>query len=615
MEAPPQGPTGQAVLLPSISASHVNGSTSVLSFSGKNVGAEQQTLVQKLSQHLLEAQQQVQQLTERQQQHESELAEQVQARQASQHTTLQLLTQQEVCTQKEALLHEQQAEVTHLQSQLQEQQQLCKQQSESIADLTQQLSQLQHAAAQQEEDDAGQYKQLQQASSDLEQLLKTQQQQLQQQDRALQEKQDSLSHKEELLVQQQQQTEHLQDIYHSSCERLDAVTKASKQAEVQLHDQADLLHQQEQEISRQALLLECHQQLHQQLSSALALASAQAQHSRLQDLEAVMQRLQQSMDSHCQLIQQEAHSSGSALRQRQGLLTGAPSQAEFKLQCAREHIQQLKADLTLQKANAKEQKQTLSHKQGLVSELQMELRSLSELACKQRSELQALESQTFEQQQQSAHHTHLLRQQQQALSELQRKFVQAQAAAEQAKHASELSSQAEQHAQKLAQHQRQELASQAGVTQQLQTQVQTLNSTVHQQQQELVVGAEAVQQLQRLLLDKEVSLSQQHEQLLQQDGLLRQQRELLVNQDTALQVYKGSASPRARWGHIHLQLAHRHAQARQRRLLASLFHCWLFECHSRKCQHGKLARFNAQGSRRWLWRCFTAWVGLAQASR
>ena len=612
----PQGSTGQALWLLSISRTWKH------KLLWQIVGAEQQKLVLKLSQHLLEAQQQVQQLTERQQQYEAELAEQIQTRQDSQHTTQQLLTQQGVCTQQEALLHKQQAEVTHLQSQLQEQQQLSKRQSEKIADLTEQLSQPQDATAQQDEVDAEQYKQLQQTSSNLEQLLKTQQQQLQQRDRALQEMQDSLSHKEELLMQQQQQTDHLQDLYHGSCERLDAVTKASKQAESQLQGQADLLQHQEQEISKQARLLECHQQLHQQLSGALALASAQAEHSRLQHLEAMTQRLQQSMDSHCELIRQEAHSNGSALGQRQGLLTEAPSQAEFKLRRAREHIQQLKADLTVQKAAAKEQKQSLSHKQGLVSELHMELRSLSDLACKQRSKLQALECQVLEQQQQSAHHTQLLRQQQQALSKrsaaaekLQQKSVEAQAAAEQAKRASELSSQAEQHAQKLAQHHQQELASQVRVAQQLQTQIQTLDSTVQQQQQEVAAHAEALQQLQQLLLDKEVLLSEQHEQLLQQDGLLRQQRELLVNQDTALQVYKGSASPRARWGHIHLQLAHRHAQARQRRLLAAVFHCWLLECCRRKRQRGKLVRFDARCSRRRFWKCFAAWASLAQASR
>ena len=138
---------------------------------------------------------------------------------------------------------------------------------------------------------------------------------------------------------------------------------------------------------------------------------------------------------------------------------------------------------------------------------------------------------------------------------------------------------------------------------------------MHRQQQELGEHAEAIQQLQLLLLDKESLLSEQHEQLLQQDGLLRQQRQLLVNQDTALQAYRGSSSPRARWSHHHLQVAHRHAQARQRRLLSALLRHWVLVCRHNKCQQHKLQWYEARRSRCCLWRCFTAWASHAQASR
>jgi len=82
-----------------------------------------------------------------------------------------------------------------------------------------------------------------------------------------------------------------------------------------------------------------------------------------------------------------------------------------------------------------------------------------------------------------------------------------------------------------------------------------------------------------------------------------------------MQAYKGSASPRARWGHIHLQLAHRVAQARHRRHLSALLNHWLFFCRHRQHQQNKLQQFGIRHSRRVLLACIKGWAASAHKSR
>ena len=86
-------------------------------------------------------------------------------------------------------------------------------------------------------------------------------------------------------------------------------------------------------------------------------------------------------------------------------------------------------------------------------------------------------------------------------------------------------------------------------------------------------------------------------------------------QKCTVQAYKGSASPRARWGHIHLQLAHRFAQARHRRHLSALLNHWLSFSRHRQHQQNKLQQFGVRRSRRVLLACIKGWAAAVQNRR
>ncbi|KAA6425694.1 MAG: hypothetical protein FRX49_04591 [Trebouxia sp. A1-2] len=369
--------------------------------------------------------------------------------------------------------------------------------------------------------------------------------------------------------------------------------------QLQLHSQ--LLQEQDEEVQKLRKLLEVQ---HEQMT-------AQEQHhsQEMKSLqECIRDQRQHAAELQQRAVRQEAEEAAGAEYHRQQpqqlQLSEEAGQPQRQLKQAESQMRQMKAELTLKKAVLREQRQELSHKDSLMSQCKEELHGLTTLVQQQRQELCTLERQATTQHQLASHHVHLMQKQQDALAE---QSATVQKLQEQLGHSQEVtqakqgeldSRSAElQQRQHVIHDQHAELRARSETILQLQTDLQRLSSVVKHQQKEMAVTGRLVGQHQQLLAEKELFLGEQHEQLLQQDGLLRQQRELLVNQDTALQAYKGGASPRARWGHIHLQLAHRFAQARRRRHLSALLNSWLFLCRHRQHQQNKLQHCGIRHSR------------------